>query len=120
MSSDDFQLVSHSKRRKTRDEVDESNIITEKRQRIASAKVREGGETLQSRNHAPRSSVNHFEILSNAEDNFVEALSDAPTSVSNVDEDSDSCNSCFEDQESSSNDNSKVCNEFITKIYYNY
>ena len=45
--------------KRRRDEVDESNILSEKRQRIQSAKVRENGDTMaRSRNSRPSSIAN--------------------------------------------------------------
>ena len=66
MSNNDFQLASRARgKRRGCDEVDEDNIITEKHQRVASAKVREA--TLMSSNVLVPS-ANCFEILSDQED----------------------------------------------------
>ena len=120
MSTNDFQLVSHSKaRRRARDEVDMSNIIIEKRQRIASAKVCENAEA--PRKLAPIFSANCFEVLSDSEDNAdvpqSGMVTDIPTEVSEAEDGSNSCNSCFETQESSSDNKRTVRYIIIIQMF---
>ena len=118
MNTNDFQPVPHPKaRRRACDEVDKGNIVVKKCQRIASAKVRENAEAPQSRKLAPIFTVNRFEVLSDAEDNAGVPQSDVateiPTEVSEAEDGSDSCKSCFVTQELSSDNEPTVCHAII-------
>ena len=68
MSNNSFQLVSHSKSKcKGCDEVDEGNIVTEKCQHIASAKLQESGDNVQHQPCINVASSNRFNVLSDTE-----------------------------------------------------